>query len=221
MRKAALIVWKDLLVEARGPERVPTIAMFSAAVLLTLHFGLAPDSPARAQAAGGFLWASILFAGVLELRRAFESERGEGTLDGLRGAPLDPAVLFAAKVASGLAVLVVLEAVLVPLTALFFGGRMSGVPAAFGVTVLGSVGLLSWGLLLAGVSGASRSSEVLLPILLFPLLVPQTIAVVRLLSHHLAGVTLQDPATGFVILAGFDLLSVGTSILLFGYVLEE
>jgi heme exporter protein B len=111
--------------------------------------------------------------------------------------------------------------VLVPLTALFFGGRLAAVPAAIAVTALGTVGLLAWGTLLTAVAGASRASEVLLPILLFPLVVPQTIAVVRLLALLLAGVHLQDPATGFVLLGSFDVLSLGTSLLLFDYALDE
>jgi heme exporter protein B len=195
--------------------------LFSATVLLTLHFSLPPDSPVRPQVAAGFLWATVVFAGLLELRRAFESERRDGTLDGLRAAPLDPSVLFVSKVLSSLIVLGVLEAILVPLTALFFGGRSAGVAAALGVTLLGTVGLLTWGTLFAVVAGEARSGEIVLPILVFPLLVPQTIAVVRLLALLLADTRLQDPATGFVLLASFDVLSIGTSLLLFDYVLDE
>jgi heme exporter protein B len=221
MRKIAWLVWKELVVEVRGLERLPTLALFSTAVLLTLHFSLPPEARARPQVAPGFLWAAILFAGMLELRRAFDGERRDGTLDGLRVAPIDPVVVFAAKVLSSLIALTALACALVPLTAVFFSGRTAGIPAAIGVVALGVVGLLAWGTLFAVIAGETRSAESVLPILLFPLLVPQTIAAVRLLALYLAGTRLQDPATAYVLLLSFDALSIGTSILLFGYVLEE
>ena len=72
----------------------------------------------------------------------------------------------------------------------------------------------------ASTSGG-RAGDVVLPVLLFPLVVPQTIACVRLLSHAITGEPLADASTGFVLLGAFDLLSWGTSILLFDYVLDE
>jgi heme exporter protein B len=221
MRKFLLLLWKDAVTEARSLERLSTLALFAVAVLLTLHFSLPPESTARPKVAAGFLWAALLFAALLELRRSFESERRDGTLDGLRASPIDPAVLYSAKVASSLLVLTLLIAALVPLTALFFSGRPSGIGPAIGVAVLGALGLVAWGTLFAAVASGARAAEVVLPILLFPLVVPQTIACVRLLAYYLAGERLASPVTGFVLLGAFDVLSLGTSLLLFDYVLDE
>jgi heme exporter protein B len=221
MKRIGWLLWKDAVSEARSFERLSTLTLFSVAVLLTLHFSLPPESTARPKVAAGFLWAALLFAALLEMRRSFESERQHGTLDALRTSPLDPSMLYGAKVASSLAVLMLLACALVPLTALFFSSRMAGVPAAIGVTFLGSLGLVAWGTLFAAVASGARGGEVVLPVLLFPLVVPQTIACVRLLAFYLAGETLQSPATGFVLLGAFDVLSLGTSLLLFDYVLDE
>ena len=195
--------------------------LFAVAVLLTLHFSLPPESPARPKVAAGFLWAALLFAALLELRRSFESERRDGTLDGLRASPLDPALLYAGKVTSSLAVLGVLTVVLVPLTSLFFSGRSSGIAPAIGVALLGMLGLVAWGTLFAAVASGARGAEVVLPVLLFPLVVPQTIACVRLLAYYLAGDKLSSLGTGYILLGAFDVLSLGTSLLLFDYVLDE
>jgi heme exporter protein B len=221
VKRIGWLLWKDAVSEARSLERLSTLALFSVAVLLTLHFSLPPESTARPKVAAGFLWAALLFAAVLEMRRSFESERANGTLDGLRASPLDPSLLYAAKVASSLAVLTLLTCALVPLTALFFSGRMSGVGPAIGVAFLGTLGLVAWGTLFAAVASGARGGEIILPVLLFPLVVPQTIACVRLLAFYLAGEHLASPATGFVLLGAFDVLSLGTSLLLFDYVLEE
>lgn len=221
MRKLAWLLWKDALTEARSFERLGTLALFAVAILLTLQFALPPESEARPKAAAGFLWAAVVFASVLEFRRSFESERRDGTLDGLRASPLDASALFIAKSISSFLVIGVLIAILVPVASLFFVGDIGGVPASIGIALLGAAGLISWGTLFAAISGSTRAGEIVLPILLFPLVVPQTIAAVRLLAYYMAGERLVDVSSGFLLLGAFGVLSWGTSLLLFEYVLEE
>jgi len=221
MKRFGWLLWKDAVTELRSFERLSTLLLFAVAVLVTLHFSLPPESTARPKVAAGFLWAALLFASLLELRRSFESERRDGTLDGLRASPLDPSLLYAGKVASSVVVLGVLAAMLVPLTAVFFSGRPSGIAPAIGVALLGILGLVAWGTLFAAVAAGTRGAEIVLPVLLFPLVVPQTIACVRLLAYYLAGDKLSSLGTGYILLGAFDVLSLGTSLLLFDYVLEE
>jgi heme exporter protein B len=221
MGKLWWLLWKDAVAEARSLERLGTLGLFAAAVLLTLQFSLAPEAEARPVVAAGFLWATIIFASVLEFRRTFESERRDGTLEGLRSAPLDPVLLFVAKAFSSLVVVGLLATILVPLTALFFVGNLDGAGKAIVVTIGASAGLMAWGTLFAAMSGGARAGEIVLPLLLFPLLVPQTIACVRLLAHFLAGEVLDDTTGALVIIGAFTALSWGTSLLLFEYVLDE
>lgn len=220
MRKLGPLLWKDVLAEARSFERTTTLGLFAIVVLVTLHFALPPGSVSRRDVAGGFMWATVVLASLLELRRSFESERRDGTLDGLRAAPIDPSLLYASKAISSFLVLGLLVCVLVPITAAVFLGRSAGIPAAIGVGLLGAMGLVGWGTLFAALAGSARGGEVVLPVLLFPLLVPQTIACVRLLTYYLTGHG-GDAATGFVLLVAFAALSVGTSVVLFDYVLDE
>jgi len=221
MKKLRTLLWKDAITEARSFERFGALTLFAVAVLLTLNFALPAGSDARPKAAAGFVWTALLFASVLEFRRSFESERSEGTLDGLRSAPLDATLLFVAKALSSFIVVGVIAAALIAATAASLVGSMSGVPEAIGIAALGLAGLMAWGTLFAAVAGSSRAGDVMLPILLFPLVVPQTISAVRLMSYFLAGEQLTDLTTGFVLLGAFDLLAWGTSILLFEYVLDE
>lgn len=221
MSKVGWLLWKDALAEVRTFERIGTLALFSLAVLLTLHFSLPPESETRPVAGAGFVWAAIVFASVLEFRRSFESERREGTLDGLRASPLDPSVLFVAKALSSLVVVGALACVLVPLTAVFFRATAGSIPAAMGIALLGVAGLIAWGTLFAAVAGGARGGDLVLPILFFPLVIPQTIACVRLLALYLTGDPVHDVGTGFVLLGAFGVISWGTSLLLFEYVLDE
>ena len=221
MKKIGLLLWKDALTEVRSLERIATVVLFAVAVLVTLNFGLAPGSDARPKVAAGFCWAAVVLASVLEFRRSFDSERRDGTLDGLRAAPLDPTLLYVAKALSSLAVVGLLVVVLVPLTSLFFVGHLERTAAGIGVSLLGAAGLIAWGTLFSAVTSGGRASDVVLPVLLFPLVVPQTIATVRLLTLFMTGERLGAASTGLVILGAFDLLSWGTSVLLFEYVLDE
>jgi heme exporter protein B len=221
MRKVALLLWKDALSEVRSLERIATVVLFAVAVLVTMNFALAPGSDARPKAAAGFCWAAVVLASVLEFRRSFDSERRDGTLDGLRAAPLDPTLLYVAKALSSFVVVGVLAVVLVPITSLFFVGHLERTAASIGVALLGAAGLIAWGTFFAAVTSGGRASDVVLPVLLFPLVVPQTIACVRLLALTMTGERLADATTGLVILGAFDLLSWGTSLLLFEYVLDE
>ena len=221
MKKVLTLLWKDAITESRTLERLAALGLFAAVVLLTLNFALPPSSDARPKAAAGFLWAAVLFASMLEFRRSFEIERADGTLDGLRASPLDPTQLFVAKALSSFAVAGLITVLMVLMTALTLVGDLSGAPAAIGIALLGLLGLVAWGTLFAGVAGTTRSADVLLPILLFPLVIPQTIACVRLIAYFLAGEHLTQLTTGFVLLGTFDLLAWGTGILLFDYVLDE
>jgi heme exporter protein B len=221
MKKVAWLLWKDVVAEARTFERVGALGLFAGTILTTLHFSLPPESSARPIAAAGFLWASLVFAAVLEFRRSFESERRDGTLDGLRAAPIDPMVLFVSKALSSFVVIAILAVVLVPVTSTLFVGEIRGTLPAIGVALLGAAGLIAWGTLFSAITSGVRAGDVVLPILLFPLVVPQTIACVRLLAFHLSGEQLADPSTGYVLLGAFTLLSWGTSLLLFEYVLDE
>lgn len=221
MKRLGLLLWKDALAEARSFERFGALGLFAASVLLTLHFALPPDSDARPKAAAGFLWAAVLFASVLEFRRSFESERRDGTLDGLRAAPIDPTLLFISKALSSLVVMGILVTALVPLSQLFFVGKLENTAETIGVALLGAVGLIAWGTLFSAIATGVRAGDVVLPILLFPLVIPQTIACSRLLAFFMVGERLADVTTGFVILGAFDLLCMGTGLLLFEYVLDE
>ncbi len=221
MKKVSWILWKDALAESRGLERLGTLTLFSAAILVTLNFAMPPDDHARRSAAAGFLWAAVLFASVLEFRRSFEAERRDGTLDALRLAPVDPAVLFVGKALSSLIVVAVLGAALVVFVQVVFVGRLHNTAAAIGLVVLGASGVIAWGTLFAAIASGTRAGELILPILLFPLVVPQTIACVRLLAAFIGGEQSDNIAGGFLLLGAFDVLSWGTSLLLFEYVLDE
>jgi heme exporter protein B len=216
--KTALLARKDLTIEARGRDTLPPMLAFAFAVTVLLAFTL-PDTGAPsatvslpsgtapiADVLAGFLWVTVLFAGLVGFARSFEVERQDGAIEALLLAPLDRSGLFVAKAVSNLVSLAGVQLVLLPAFVVLFPVEMG--PAIVLVVVLVDIGFVSVGTLFASLAAATRSRELVLPILALPALVPVFIAAVELTSSLFAGETLATIAsTGwFGILLAFDVV---------------
>ncbi len=113
-RQLRTLIWKDLLVEARGRETVLAGAVFALLVLVIFNFAFDLRVENVAAVAPGVLWVTVTFAGVLSLGRAFARERDRRTLDGLLLAPIDRSALYLAKVATSVVSMLVVEVVALP-----------------------------------------------------------------------------------------------------------
>ena len=163
----AALLRKDLLLELRARETLPAMAIFVLAALTVFHFAL--PSGSSDLAADGLLWIAILFTALLGLSRAFVAEREQGVLDGLVLSPCDRSAIWLAKALSALAFLVLVEAIALPAFSLFFSSVTLTTVAA---VALADVGLCAVGTLLAAMAVATRTRELLLPLLFLPLALP-------------------------------------------------
>ena len=163
----AALLRKDLLLELRARETLPAMAIFVLAALTVFHFAL--PSGSSDLAADGLLWIAILFTALLGLSRAFVAEREQGVLDGLVMAPCDRSAIWLAKTLSTLTFLVLVEAIALPAFSVFFSAVSLTTVAA---VALADVGLCTVGSLLAAMAVASRTRELLLPLLFLPLALP-------------------------------------------------
>ena len=127
---AALVVRKDLLIETRSREVVYTSLLFAMSCMLVFAFGLVKEGRVVADAAAAILWITIAFAGTLALGRVFDRERQNETLRALLLAPAPRAAIYVGKFAGVLALLLLVEAVVVPLVALMFDAPLFRHPAA-------------------------------------------------------------------------------------------
>lgn len=181
IRSAWLIAGKDLRVESRSRELVYTTLFFAVTAVLIFAFSFVQeDSTIPAGAASGILWVTLTFAGTIALTRTFEREREHDTLRGLLLSPVERPAVYLGKLFGVLILLTGIEAVLVPLTGLFFHapiGRSPGLLAALLAT--GTLGFAAVGTLFAAMLVRVRSRDVLLPVVLFPIVVPVIIAGVR------------------------------------------
>jgi heme exporter protein B len=163
----AALLRKDLLLELRARETLPAMAIFVLAALTVFHFAL--PSGSSDLAAQGLLWIAILFTALLGLSRAFVAEREQGVLDGLVLSPCDRSAIWLAKTLSALTFLVLVEAIALPAFGIFFSPVSLTTVAA---VALADVGLCTVGTLLAAMAVASRTRELLLPLLFLPLALP-------------------------------------------------
>jgi heme exporter protein B len=158
---------KDLLLELRARDTLPAMLLFVLSTLVVFHFALPGNSSELA--ATGLLWVAIVFTALLGLARAFAAEREQGVLDGLVLAPSDRSAIWLGKALSVLAFLGLAELVALPAFALFFS-PVDG-PMILGV-VLADLGIAAVGTLLAAMAAASRTRELILPLLFLPLAIP-------------------------------------------------
>jgi heme exporter protein B len=235
MSKTALLIRKDLRVEARGRDTLPPMLAFCLTVALLLAFSLPADTVMRAAVAtpvgtvaiadvvAGFLWITILFAGLIGFARTFEVERAEGALDTLLLVPIDRSGLFFAKAVSNLIYIVAVQLVLVPVFALFFSlGLGEGWFVLILVIALVDLGFVAIGTLFASLAAQTRSRELILPLLALPVLVPVFIAAVELTSDLFLGGGLEIVAARgwFGVLVVFDLVFATVGALAFEFAID-
>jgi heme exporter protein CcmB len=180
-RAVWLILRKDLTVEVRSGEIAYTTLFFAVSCILMFAFALVREGRGPADGAAGLLWIAIVFAGTLALGRTFERERQSETLRALLMAPAARPAVYVGKLLGIVALLAGVEIVLVPLVALLFQARaMLDHPFWLAaILVSGTIGFASVGTLFAAMLIRARSRDVLLPVLLYPVIVPVMIAGVR------------------------------------------
>jgi heme exporter protein CcmB len=177
---AALVARKDLRVESRSREVVYTSLLFAISCMLVFAFGLVREGRIVADATAAILWITIAFAGTLALGRIFDRERQNETLRALLLAPASRAAIYVGKLAGVLSLLLLVEAIVVPLVMVMFGASLFRHPMVMlGILLAGSVGYAAVGTLFAAMLARSRSRAALLPVLLYPITVPVIIGGVR------------------------------------------
>jgi heme exporter protein B len=221
VRHVAALVWKDLLIELRSREMLIGTAVFSLLVLLVFNFAFDLRGERARAAIPGMLWVTVLFAAMLGMARAFQSELENGALDGLLVSPVDRGTLYLGKLAVNL--VFTIGVALLALVALGFVLNVATVgPATVAVVALGTTGLVAVSTVLAAVTARTRARELLLPLLALPLLVPMLIGGVEALAVALATVAeaaARPPWLG--LLAAFDVIFIAVGYLAFEYVIED
>jgi heme exporter protein B len=221
LRKVLAIVGKDIATELRTKEMVS--AMFVFALLIIFIFNFAFDLRAEnVQAlAPGVLWVAIAFAGMLGLSRSFVLESDTGVLNGLLLAPVDRSAIYFGKMIGNVLFISVVAVVVLPFFVIMFNQPLNTLPMLIGVVFLGILGFASVGTLFSAMAVHTRAREVLLPIMLFPVIIPAMLAAVRLTAAVLDGIPFEEVSQWLALLVAFDAIFIAASFMLFEFVVEE
>lgn len=222
IRELALVFYKDLLIEWRSRARLNALVFFSLATLLLFSFALGPDTKLLGKNGGAYLWLAALFSSVLSLGESFALERENRALDGLRLLGLRPAAIFFGKAAASAVMSAAIVLFLVPvMVALYDITIVEPLYWLVVLAVLGSIALSVLGTLFSAMASLTRARDVLLPLLLFPLLVPALLALTRSTQLVLHGDPMRHLDAWLSLLICFDVVYGALGFLMFGWVLEE
>lgn len=222
LRSAAILLRRDLTLEWRTRARTNALVFFALATLLMFSFALGPDPLALRKNAPGYLWLGVLFASTLSLGESFRIESENHALDGLRLLPTDPRALFLAKALGNALLLFGISFLLLPVMIGLFNVRIPmGLPTFAGVAALGCLSISAPGTLYSAIANQARARDVLLPLLLFPILIPALLAVVKATALVLEGDPMGQLRSWLGLSASFNLVYWGLGFLLFPRVVED
>ena len=219
---AFAVAAKDLKIELRTKTAFVSSLVFAVLVLAVLYFARDKTTVGDFDLAPGALWVTFTFAGMLGLNRAFLLERENRALDGVRLTPASATGVFLGKVMGNLVFLGVVELVSLPLFILFYDVPIwRQLPILVAVIAMATVGFVAVGTLLSAMVVRTRYSEVMLPVLLLPFLVPPIVSAVQLTWRILALRPLSELTGWLSLLGAFDIIFFTLSLMLFEAILVE
>jgi heme exporter protein B len=214
------IIQKDIAAEFRSRELLSAMLVFSLLVILIFNFALELDVKVRQSVTAGVLWTTFAFAGTLGLNRSMAVEKDRGCLDGLLLAPVDRSVIFFGKSLSNLTFMLIVEAVVLPVYSVLYNVNLIRVDL-LGIILLGSIGYTAVGTLLATMTVQTRTRDVLLPILLFPIAIPVLLSAVKASGGLLSGAEFSEILAPLNLLIAYDMIFIAVAFMVFDNVVEE
>ncbi len=223
MRRMRAIAWKDLTAERRSRAVLNAVTFLGVLILMLFGFALGPDGDALRDAAAGALWLAILFSGILAFNRSYQIELDGGALESLLLYPGSRWSIFAGKLLANLAFVFLVELIVIPVAMVLFQVRSPegwAWASQLAVLVLGTVGFVTLGTFYSAMSSRSRSREVLLPLLLFPMMIPVLLGAVESSTALLSGDPMREAGAWMGMLTAFDVIFLTAALVTFEYVIE-
>ena len=220
--QVAAIVWKDFITELKTRELFSSMFIFALLVIIIFVFSVNLSIVGAREIGPGVLWVAFLFAGTIGLNRSFMLEKENGCLQGLLLAPLDRTALYFGKLVSNFVFLLIMEAFMLPLFMIFFNIDLIQhlLPLLY-VILVGTLGFCAIGTLLSSLSVNLKTRDIMLPILLYPLMVPIVIGSVQMTGQVLSGEPLSDMMNWVSLTLCFDVIYIAVSIMTIDFVLVE
>ena len=183
------LVRKDLLLEFRTKEIIIPMFTFGLAIILIFSLSFNASQEINHTFSPGLLWIIILFVSSLGLHRMFVLEKEFDAFTLNLAAPIDRGTIFISKVVSGTILLLIAEIMIIPPFVVFMNLSIpSNWPIMMLILIIGDLGIMSIGAIISGLSMRAKLSEILFPILFFPLVSPHLIACVKATNYWFKGI---------------------------------
>ena len=212
---------KELLLQWRTRAQAIAVFVFGATALLLFSFAIGPSAGLLRQYAAGFLWLGLLLSSTLTLSEAFHAEMENHALEGLLLLPVSPRVLYYGKALANTIQLVLLGIALVPVMVVLYDAGTTRILTILLIILLGSAGISAPGTLYSAMTSQARAKQTLLPLLLFPLIVPVLLAAVKATSLAILGDPMEQGRDWMLLLLCFDGIYWSLCGLLFDRVVED
>src|SRR5437667_155852 len=220
-RRTWIVLWKDLLGERRSKEALNALFFFALLLLFLFQFALGDERERLTAALPGLLWLGFILSGLVGPGRAFLAEREHDCWEGLLLAPGDKSAIYLGKVAGNLLLMLLVEAILLVLFAVFFNIDLAAHPLRLTVVIgLGTIGFAAVGTLFAAMTAHVRARELLFPVLLLPVQVPVLLGAVKATEAVLLGEPLGAVGHWLGLLAAADTIYLTVGVLTFDAILE-
>lgn len=220
LKAIGAIVWKDLAAELRSRELLAAMLVFALLAILIFNFAIELQPSLRPTITPGVLWVTFAFSGTLGLNRSMAVEKDRGCLDGLLLAPVDRSAIYFGKAISNLAFMLIVEMIVLPVYGVLYNTNLFD-PGLLLVIFLGSVGYVAVGTLLSSMAVQTRTRDVLLPILLFPVILPVLLAAVKASGGFLQRLQMDAIWPWLNILIVYDVVFTAVAFMVFEFVVEE
>ena len=215
-----LILWKDILLELRSKDIILSVAVFGLLVVIVFSFALNVTPRLVTQLAPGILWVAFAFAGILAMNRAFVREKEQGGLEGLLLTPVSRDAIFLGKVLAIFIFMLVVEFLLLPVFAVMLGFSAFSFMLLLTI-VLATLGFATVGTLFSAIAVQTRSREIMLPVLFFPIVLPVIIAAVEASTQAIGGDSGVGIGRWLPLIGVFDALFLVICPWVFSFVVEE
>lgn len=220
--KVWVILWKDLLSELRTKEILISMLVFSLMVGLIFNFTFPTGSEFIQEAIPGIIWMTFIFAGILGMNRTFVYEVDKGCLQGVMLAPTSRVIIYISKFLVNFLFMTLVELLILPIFGIFFNFNiLSFLGRLIAVVVLSTLGFAVIGTLFSAISVNTRSREVMLPVLHFPISIPIIIGAAQSTTAIFQGQPWDSVWNFLKIVVVFDIVFFILALLTFEFIIEE
>jgi heme exporter protein B len=220
LRPVWVLLWKDILLEVRSRDLVVSVLVFGLLVVVVFNFALNVTPQQVTRLAPGILWVAFAFAGTLAMNRAFVREREQGGLDGLLLSPVSRDAIFLGKAAASFLFMLLVEVALLPVFAVLLNFSALSFTLIFTI-VLATLGFALVGTLFSAIAVQTRSREIMLPVLFFPVVLPVLIGAVEASTLAIGGESIVGLKRWLPLIGVFDALFLVICPWAFSIVSEE